>query len=349
MKIPLYTVSSWMGRLSVGGRRIRILITGISAAGLLSLLAWHYVIKGDNDPVYKGKRLSEYLTDFDGIMIGAGGGISNGRFNYAGGPSFEFKGGRLSGAWEAVSEVGPDALPMLVRMLGAKDSKIALWIESKARRFPQLRPLVRTNRVSSYSQRSRALAAFSCLRSNATPALPRILQLLQSEETAMHAIVAVTYIQPVRESDILWLTNVFHLRKGYRSGPPEFLDAMAIEALGSFGPKASGAIPILIAFLSSTNIELGARAGAALARIGAPPKQVLPLMIAALPKANPPPSLLANRSRPAWASLRPLNILIQLWAIGQYGRHASNALPHLQRLQEYPMSSVKVMAHEIAD
>lgn len=42
------------------------------------------------------------------------------------------------------------------------------------------------------------------------------------------------------------------------------------------------------------------------------------------------------------------NVLMNLWALSEYGHHASNALPILSNLEHYPVGNIQEAAREAA-
>lgn len=116
----------------------------------------------------------------------------------------------------------------------------------------------------------------------------------------------------------------------------------AVLALGSFGPKASNAIPFLINSLSSTNENVQAAAAVALARVGAPAEKVVPLIVKTLPKTDPAsqpgamPMLRGGR--------RVSETLMKIWALEQFGRKASDALPMLMVIEKYRIGNFQEAA-----
>src|SRR5262249_2129424 len=140
-------------------------------------------------------------------------------------------------------------------------------------------------------------AALQQLGPRAAPAIPRLIGMLDHPERADAALVALLAVRPTAERDILGLTNCFGIQKGgtYRSDPAS-LHGLSLLALSTFGPKASNAVPFLVAASSSTNVWVRGCSAAALARIGAPPDQVVPLVIRSLTTntpafARPPPAV----------------------------------------------------------
>lgn len=143
---------------------------------------------------------------------------------------------------------------------------------------------------------------------------------------------------------VLSLTKVLRVQTPYQNGVSKSqLHSLAILALSQFGARASGAVPLLLDNLTKTNEQVQAASAVALARIGAPPEKVVPLILEYLPKTNPPPSVFgAGRSfRTVQMMETGRDLSMNIWALGEYGRHASNALPILSNLVRYPDSRVR--------
>ena len=92
-------------------------LTGI----LLGSLVWAQIFKPPHDPVYRGKTLSVWLR------------------TYAASSSS----GRHSPEWneanDAVRHMGTNCLPVLLQMLGTRDSKLTLSVVAWARIIPLLK------------------------------------------------------------------------------------------------------------------------------------------------------------------------------------------------------------------
>ncbi|MSU35353.1 MAG: hypothetical protein EXS36_09595 [Pedosphaera sp.] len=177
---------------------------------------------------------------------------------------------------------------MLVHMLGNGETLVDRGCRLMVEQFGLPKRFLRTNSVPPSLNVTRALAAFHTLGQRAAPAADSIIPLLNRPDTAVKAIAALVLIRPERKDQILSLTNVTRIRRSSRAGhTPDQLLSVALLALGSFGPKASGAIPFLIDSLSSTNENVKAAAAVALVRIGAPAEKVVPRIVASLPTVYP--------------------------------------------------------------
>lgn len=304
--------------------------------GVLLLLLFAARFVRSLDPVYAGRHLSDYLATTRGISVNYG-------FDPGSGTSLPFQPGVRFGSSEArpaVMAVGTNALPMLVRMLGAKNkpSRWEGWLRPWSLKFPLLGRFIRRTPLNAQEEQLQALVAFHMLGPLAAAAIPRILPLLEDRETALAASLALRYIRPERSSDILSLTNVLQIAGLDLLGqPPDRLHATALLVLSTFGTQALEALPALTNAIKSPSEQVQAAAALALARIGAPPEIAVPLIARTLVQAPAPPfpTNTANLSAYLVALRRPsgdTTLLMKVRALADYGRHASNALPALSRL-----------------
>ena len=303
-----------------------------------------------NDPLFEGKPLSEHLAVLreNGLYHG---GVSDGA-----GP-LSFNPPRLElhpadpSVFRAVRAVGTNALPLLVHMLRSQDPWYQREIGDFFDRHPHLRKLYSPPPRAAWGRQIQALAAIGELGPLAAPAVPGITRLLDQYDTARIAIPAILAIHPQREDHILSLTNVLGIRTPSVNGsPPEYVHAMAMMALSTFGTHAIRARPVLLAVLDSTNspARSSGAAAVALAKIGAPTAEVVPRVLAHLPTTNPPPLPVALRLGPAAMTHFVARgatdgaILTYLYALAHYGPEARSALPVLTNLCSYPDSMIRV-------
>jgi len=335
--------------LFVRNRNLKLL----TVAGLILSIGAVFWATHETDPVYQGKRLSRHLeaVKADGISAGH---MSSGSLTMV------LPGVRAS--WtdatgrEAVQKVGTNALPMLVRMLRAKDGRFARHLWRIREGHPILKRVVPMKPpVSGFVNNVRALAALNELGPLAAPAIPKILPMLGDPDRAHVAIAAILSIQPELESDILSLTNVLRIKQTSISGAsPSLRHSSAILALSTFGPKARGAIPVLLDCLHSTNGWVRGSAAIALARAGAPASKVVPSILTDLPKSNPPPYVpTIPPTAASWAQEQKRiedwqNWQMDILALAEFGPRARAALPILSNLQSCPMINLRNAASEAA-
>src|SRR5262249_48678292 len=119
-------------------------------------------------------------------------------------------------ATKAIRSVGTNALPMLIPMLSAKDSRPRVWMRRHTAAYSFIDHWLPSWRVRMGLRRQTiAVAAFRELGQVAVPAIPRITPLLADPECAPAAIMALLAIHPEREQDILALTNVLRSNATY--------------------------------------------------------------------------------------------------------------------------------------
>lgn len=266
-------------------RRIRI---AIGFLALLLLTVSLLYLNRVNDPIYQGKRLSEHLLGFEDCLLSIGGGIVTGELRDFPAPRVSLQSAPPI-ALEAISAVGTNALPMLVRMLGARDSRLDFLYNSLTEKYAPLRKVL-PKPIPAWTRQIGAMAAFSKLGPRAASVAPRIAPLLNDSECALPAAFALMAVRPERQQDILSLTNVFGLHQlPSQFGQRNCLQSFAIIALSTFGPKASGAVPILMKTAASPDERVRAASAVALTRIGTPPEEVIPLILKSVPKSSPPP------------------------------------------------------------
>ena len=269
----------------MGNRKTKIVA---GAIGLLVLAGGlHFLAPRENDPIYKGKRLSEYLLAFETCGLLHGGGIIGGELQLDPGVRPQFVDPL---ALEAVSAIGTNALPLLVRMLATKDSRLANWIRSVVEKHAVLKKLLPTKTRTAETSRIVAVVAFHVLEARAASFAPEISRLFDDPCCAFPAIFAFMSVRPEVKEHILSLTNVLGLRKfSAPVGPTRFLHSDAILALSTFGSKASNAAPIIMDTLRrSPDARVRAASAVALARIGAPAEDVVPQIITNLVKTQSP-------------------------------------------------------------
>lgn len=320
----------------------RIILLGIAFLVVLFLLVTIWI--SPVDPIYLGKPLTQLLNACG--ITGYGFGIATG----SDGMLLEPIEPRINGvrigslATEALLAQGTNALSLFVRMLTAGDTRIDRLRQTLVQkyRFPQW--ITQTNWVVEWETQAKALVAFHVLGSNAAPASGHLVRLLDNPETVSAAIVALKLVQPQREEHILSLTNVARIRKpSRRVGDPDWFLTGALLALGSFERRASNATPFVISQLSSTNALVQGAAAVALARIGAPSKELVPLITATLPNSD---ASLAPGGPGLAAAQQTVATSMKLWALEQFGTNAVDAVATISRFNSPGNSGVRAAAQK---
>lgn len=200
------------------------------------------------EPVFEGKRLSEWLEDRDLNVLE---------------PEPDQR------AKEVIRQMGTNALPFLVRELHAKDS----WLKSKMLKLTP-KPLLgrMPSSVFAHVRRQRAVAGFRALGPLARPALPELSDLLNDKELTSYAARAI--VQLGRDAFpplIIALTN----------REPAVRNAAA-EGLYWLKSDAAPAVPALMATLKDEKESVRRSAASALGNIGQRAEVVVPALLDAL-------------------------------------------------------------------
>lgn len=317
----------------------RFALSILALAGFCVVLALVLAIP-PRDPLYKGKHLSDYLEKSSRGVNGLRGGgfVDEGKLRE---PRLDgFFGPETS---DAITAVGTDALPMLAGMLKARESKIRTWLRKATAKMPTVQTVFNLRYPNSWQRQIMAAEALIQLGTNAAPAIPRIVPLLTQTESAGPALFALMRIvRPSHSEEIILLTNVFGLPVIATNHLAPFAQESALIAFGRFGTNAACAVPFLLNCLTSTNSRASACSAASLARIGFAAELAVPLIVANLPKTNPPLLGFDPRNGYARASEMALNNdILNVWALGKYGTNAQAALPALSNLFGYPDWNMK--------
>lgn len=307
-------------------------------AGVLIWLAWPPA-----DPLYHGTRLSAHLEKAKVQGIAHVGNGFHRLVERAPEPGLQLS-SMEDETREAIQHVGVDALPLLVGMLQG-EPRFDRWRRALVGKYGLPKFLLPRNPSLDWLNKTRALAAFSVLTTNAAPVVDDIIPLLDDPDHVAEAIVALMLIRPEHEEQILALTNAFRVQPASPTGrTPELIRTSALLALGSFGTQASGAIPYIVPYLSSTNRREQAAASVALTRLEAPPELVVPAVIQMLGSNSLPTTITGARDIVAMSTT-----LWNLWALEQFGAKAVDALPALKQLERSRISNIADSARRATD
>ena len=136
-------------------RRKQLLLAGLA---LLVVFAFVYATR-ERDPVYKDRRLSEYLGEVHGIGLGWG---SMNQIDP--GIVLDYTRPGKTEASDAVLSVGTNALPMLVRLLGIRESRTKLWLRRLAEKHHVFKRLVPPGPDTVFQRNMSALLAILSTR-----------------------------------------------------------------------------------------------------------------------------------------------------------------------------------------
>ena len=328
------------------GRTTVIVGTLVLVAGIAGVLLYRNTFP--NDPVYKGKRLSQHLEGVrGGLSLGGMNIDSSGEYpNIPSSPRVVYDGYPGAEVREAIAMEGTNAFPLLLRMLRSKDLPYRRWLNDLAYKHALVAILINPKGPQAFPNQVRAAAAFDMLGASAAHAAPQVVPLLRNPDTALQALVVLASIRPTRPEEILAITNVLGLPSlPPNMGPPGRLHAAALLTLASFGEQAEGAKPILMERLSSADRYVRAAAAVALARMRAAPEKVVPLIIDEVTDLAMGPGIPStNTFGPPMRLEEESCLVLNVRALGEYGQAARSALTVLSNVQSYPLMNIQRLA-----
>lgn len=286
-------------------------------AGILMLLAGIFYF--EPNATYQGQTLPEYLMAFsaDGHQVS-----SEPPYELVGvfQPSVE-----RTAAWEALPHFGDEALPNLVKLVGAKDSSVRRALHRLASKLTLLNLRI----VTASEKQQQAVTAFIYYGSRAASIGPQLAPMLEDPLTARAAIFSLAFIKPNGELYVKALTDTVHRFDG-----SVILQVDAMAALGMYGPRAVSAAPELRKYLNSTNDQVSATAAVVLSRIGEQTAEDVNLIAGRLRGASRFPGYMA----------RPLDMY--LWALGESGSVAKQAIPIIAGFTNDASENLRRLAEE---
>jgi HEAT repeat protein len=200
----------------------------------------------DKEPSYQGRTLTEWTRDID--------------------PHVAVLVGHEPPAWTAISRIGTNAIPTLLRWMAEKDPP-----EPQKTHLAPCYTLVRSERAE---------LAFHILGETARPAIPELTRLAlttKDPERADRCINALAYIGPTTlPSFIKILTN-----------GTDSARFSAMDWLPAVGTDYTPTMPALIQCLVGKDEDLGWKAASVLGEFGIPEPTVVPALTNALKTASP--------------------------------------------------------------
>ena len=225
----------------------------LAGAAAVATAVW---LRPSREPVYEGKRLSEWL---DVWMRFPGGSLdTNGSFGHV---------------TRAIQAIGTNAIPFLLRDMERKELR---WLERAKDRAYNLKVMDETHLRR--WRLSRSASGFQVLGTNAAPALERLLVLFDAEGDASDSAVwAVVALGPIAVPDLVKRLRATNCVTRERA-------AFTLRYIG--GPAAESAIPSLVAMLDDTNTLARQNAVRALTYIDRQPERLVPLFRSLLGDSN---------------------------------------------------------------
>ena len=228
-------------------KRRRILLFVLVGLVVVASATW-YVLR-PREPEYEGRPLSDWLT----------------RSAERGGPI-------SAQARAALAQAGPQALPVLLRLLRARDGWPKGWLTDLA----ESQGWLKLHLVRADTLHEAALGGFELLGPAGEPAVPKLGPWLRDEETAPEAARALVFIGTDRATAAL-----------IRSVPAQPAVGALLGQPGANRLLTPGVMPELCALVSSENQQARATAGRLLLSVAPAASEVaVPLLLAALPDAK---------------------------------------------------------------
>lgn len=252
-------------------KRRRILWLGLLVV-VLGGLAWFLL--GGSEPEYQGRSLSEWLELYD----------------YSDGP--KGSGAGCGNADEAIRKIGTNALPYLVKMTEAKDSRFNRMMMGLAEK----QSWIRIQHVPAWNMRVRAYCGLRALGKDARPMIPLLTRALDEGEHSIPGIAAGAQAN-------IGLDGIGPLTNALTNDDWEVRWAI-VRALGEYREAEPGewparpyskeellvsrqrVIPILLDLFNDTNYVVRAGAASALGQIRAEPARVIPALVSFLSNTN---------------------------------------------------------------
>jgi HEAT repeat protein len=207
-------------------RRITILSVVALAVTLVGL-AWFCL--GFHEPAYQGKTLRVWMSAWHKNLLANQG--SPGR-------------AERDQAQAAIKSIGADALPMLLRMAGAKDSVLKKRLIALASK----QSIIRFHLQPADDYHATATRGFSALGPDAKPAVPALIGLLRDKDPQVRASAAqcLSLIGPEAANAVPDLIRTLNAEgNGYG---PVLLNSMG--ALGAIHSEPETVVPLLLEYVN---------------------------------------------------------------------------------------------------
>jgi len=228
------------------------------------------------EPAFQDKKLTAWLADLDTLD-----------------PA------KHEAAGQAIRAIGTNALPVLIKILRAKDSSLKHALSDLSEQYPFL-PLQLTRAEARHGS---ALQGCRILGPLAGPAIPQIMPFLEGNR-AVEAVKVLTTIGP----------DTIQSLKSALTSESEAARLSAIATLGTIARQSNEVVPLLIARLDEPNDPIRMTTAWALGRFGVEARMALPKLSAmtndscysvreqavrAIQRIDPEPRVIASVRPPA--------------------------------------------------
>jgi len=239
------------------------IVVFILLAVVLSAFVWQMLRPRENEPVYQGKTLSQWLDAWD-----------------QGGPSHP------DAAIEAVRKMGTNALTYLIRDIRAKDGLVWRKLPDSAYKFHLIRSIRRhVSGPDAVYRRERAAVILTILGPAAAPAIPDLSDCLDETNTAMHAANILGHYDSIGRV-ALGPEAVPALLKAITNSDAR-VRGTAANALGLLASEPDVVVPSLLHALKDSSPEVRAMAARSFGGYKMEAATILPPLIQILDDSNP--------------------------------------------------------------
>jgi len=240
--------------------RIAFRILGGLVLVSIGVWVWLVIQYPGSGPVYEGRRLSVWMDQYREHW--------RQRRNPA---DFE----KAEAARQAVMAIGAEAVPTLLQMVGAKDSKLT----AKAKALLRKQRIIKVELDPPNHLQAKATTGFALLGQTARPAIPGLIELLSDADREVRAAAAhcLSFFGPEAREAIPHLTKLLDdTGNGYG---PILLNAM--HSLGSIHEDPEIVVPFLLEYVNGQRAAWGYRqpALAALSRYREQAAEVVPFIV----------------------------------------------------------------------
>jgi hypothetical protein len=236
--------------------RVQVVLAVLLVA-LSGVIVWQ--VLRSHEPVYQGKPLSVWLQRYI-----SGGSIIDVR--------------QEQEADEAIRQIGTNAIPTLLHMLRARDSRLKLELLGLAYR----QSFIRVRILPAYFTTRQAAAAFHALGASASNAVPILIQTYREEigpDSQCGCAEALGWIGPAASEAIPDLVSA-------TTNSNIILRWVAVAALGHIHAKPGLVVPVLIKSLRDSNFRVRRHAASSLAAFGSEAIPAIPGLIQSLEDPN---------------------------------------------------------------
>ena len=247
-------------------KRVQIALA-VALVTLAGVIAWQGLRLREREPLYQGKRLSVWLE----IAYKA-------KWSRTHWPDNERPEQALMQAMQAIRHIGTNALPVLIDMLHAQDSRLKEVMMTWA----QKQKLVHFHFKSADQRRWEAVWGYEALGPLARAQVPSLSDTLThdpSAEVRRAAACALGYIGPKAR---LAAPALFRATKDMDAG----VRTCAVEALGRILPDPQRTIPVLVAGLDDLCLNVEEAAAIGLGEYGPEARAAVPALVAMLATNN---------------------------------------------------------------